>query len=50
MVFPLKLVPIYPYPSKISFLNPEYVGSFIVVVVITAFCVYLWEKNRHRIY
>ncbi len=46
MVFPVKLVPLYPYPSTISFLSPEYAGSFIAVVVITAFCVYLWRKNR----
>ena len=49
MVFPVKLVPFYPYPSKMSFLSLEYAGSFIAVVVITAFCVYSWKKNR-RVY
>ena len=46
MVFPVKLVPYYPYPSRISFLSPEYAGSFIAAVLITVFCVYLWRKNR----
>jgi tetratricopeptide (TPR) repeat protein len=46
MVFPVNLVPLYPYPSKMSFLSLQYIGSFIAVVVITVFCIYSWRKNR----
>jgi Tfp pilus assembly protein PilF len=46
MFLPLKLVPLYPYPTDISFLNLKYVGSFIGVVAITALCVYLWRRNK----
>jgi Tfp pilus assembly protein PilF len=48
MLFPVNLVPIYPYPSKISFLTIEYTGALILLVCITAFCIWSWK--RHRIF
>jgi tetratricopeptide (TPR) repeat protein len=46
MLFPISLAPLYPYPSKISFLTVEYIGSFILVVCITAFCIWSWKRHR----
>jgi hypothetical protein len=46
MLWPTDLSPLYPYPSKISFLTIEYMGSFILVVCITAFCIWLWKRQK----
>jgi tetratricopeptide (TPR) repeat protein len=46
MLFPFSLAPLYPYPSKISFLTVEYMGSFILVVYITAFCIWSWKRQK----
>jgi len=46
MVWPTDLCPLYPYPSKISFLSLQFIGSFILVLSITALCIKSW--NRHK--
>ncbi len=46
MLWPTHLVPLYPYPSKISFFLPEYLGASILVLSITALCIYSWRKQK----
>jgi hypothetical protein len=46
MLWPTGLVPLYPYPSDISLMNAEYLGSLIFVVCVTAFCVWSWRARK----
>ncbi len=46
MVWPVDLVPIYPYPSEISIITLEYAGPLILVMGITAFCIYSWKRQK----
>ncbi len=46
MVWPTDLCPVYPYPSKISVLSLQYMGSFILVLSITAFCIWSWKQQK----
>jgi len=46
MLWPTELSPLYPYPSKVSFLNIEYMGTFILVICITAFCIWSWKRQK----
>jgi tetratricopeptide (TPR) repeat protein len=46
MIWPSNLAPLYPYPSKISFLSLDYIGSFTLVTTITISCIYLWYKGK----
>jgi len=46
MVWPSDLSPLYPYPSKISFFTPQYMGAFILMLCITAFCIWSWKKYK----
>jgi tetratricopeptide (TPR) repeat protein len=46
MLWPTDLCPLYPYPPKISFLTIEYMGAFILVVCITAFCIWSWKRQK----
>jgi Flp pilus assembly protein TadD len=46
MLWPTNLAPIYPYPSKISFLTIEYMGALILLVCITVFCIWSWKKQK----
>jgi tetratricopeptide (TPR) repeat protein len=45
MLWPADLVPLYPFPTRMSF-GIEYVGSFLLVVVITTLGVILWRKKQ----
>ena len=45
MVFPLHLVPFYPYPRAVSFLSPEYFAPAVLVAAITIFCLILGKKQ-----
>jgi tetratricopeptide (TPR) repeat protein len=46
IIFPINLAPIYPYPYKISFWSPWYIGAFVTVIGITTFCIFLWRKYK----
>jgi hypothetical protein len=46
ILWPVNLVPIYSYPSKVNILTLEYTGSLIIVSGITAFCIYSWKKQK----
>jgi tetratricopeptide (TPR) repeat protein len=46
MVWPSNLAPLYQYPSNISFLTLQYMGSLILVVCITAFCIWSWKRHK----
>lgn len=46
IIFPIHLAPLYPYPRNISFWSLEYIGSFVIVICITAFCIFLLRKQR----
>ncbi|UCF86780.1 MAG: tetratricopeptide repeat protein, partial [Nitrospiraceae bacterium] len=45
-LWPLNLAPFYPYPSEDSMLVKEFIMAAIVVFFITAFCIYLWRRQR----
>jgi tetratricopeptide (TPR) repeat protein len=46
MLWPMGLSPIYPYPSKISFFTPEYAGAVLLLICITAFCIWSWKRHK----
>lgn len=46
MLWPTDLSPLYPYPSKISLLSLQYIAGLILVVGITAFCIWSWKKQK----
>lgn len=46
MALPSNLAPYYPHPAEIDFFTIEYVGSFIFLVLITAFCILSLKRFR----
>jgi tetratricopeptide (TPR) repeat protein len=46
MVWPMNLVPFYPYPKGASFLSIEYLFSIVLVLGITAACVIVARKRK----
>jgi hypothetical protein len=44
--WPTGLVPLYPYPLEISFLNAQVIGSFTLVTAITVICILQWKTRR----
>ena len=47
MVYPVKLIPLYPYSSDISVFTLEYFGPFMLVLGITIFCAWRWNKEKY---
>jgi len=47
MVWPSHLASLNPYPhtETISFFRPDYAGGFILLLAITAICIFLWRKG-----
>ena len=45
MVFPLHLVPYYPYPKNPSLLSPSYFLPIVLVIAITVFCLFKAKKQ-----
>jgi tetratricopeptide (TPR) repeat protein len=48
MVLPIDLAPFYPYPRTVDFFTVEYIGSFILLIVVTSFC--LWSVKRGKLF
>jgi len=46
LVFPVNLLPFYPYPRDASLLSIEYFGAIFFAVVVTLLCAYYNFKNR----
>ena len=46
MLWPLDLIPFYPYPRTVSLLSPEYFGVVALVIGITIFCVVKAKKKQ----
>lgn len=46
MVLPFNLAPYYPQPVKIDIFTIEYMGSFMLLVVITIFCMLSLKRNK----
>jgi hypothetical protein len=46
MLFPLDLIPFYPYPGNASFLSPEFFLPVAVVIGITAACLLIVKRQR----
>ena len=46
MLWPVKLVPFYPFPNTINFFDLIYGISVIVALIITAGCVWLWKRGN----
>lgn len=46
MVLPVNLVPIYPYPDNINFFTLQYVGSSVLLLVITFFSIRSLKRGK----
>ena len=46
MLWPTNLSPLYPYQSKISLVHIEFIGTFILIILITAFCIWSWKNQK----
>jgi len=46
VLWPLDLVPYYPYPRHISILSFEYLSAIVLVIGITAVCIVLARKQK----
>jgi tetratricopeptide (TPR) repeat protein len=46
MVWFSGLAPFYPYPSNISFFNPEFYLSLLTIAAITILCALRWKKQK----
>lgn len=46
MVWPNGLVPFYPHPLKVSLSDPQYMIPLVVLIDITALCIWLWPRQR----
>ena len=46
MLWPLHLVPYYPYPENISLFSPEYLIPIVIVIAITAACIVVVRKQK----
>jgi Tfp pilus assembly protein PilF len=46
MVWPMNLVPFYPYPKNASLLSIEYLSSIVLVLGITVACIILARKRK----
>lgn len=46
LILPTDLAPLYPRPLKIYYLGIDYLGSFLLLAVITYLCVHLFKRNK----
>ena len=46
MLIPVDLLPFYPYPQQVSLLSADYLLSVLVVVGVTAGCIFAAEKRK----
>src|SRR5208337_114159 len=46
MLWPVDLVPYYPYPGNVSILSFEYLSAIALVIGITAVCIILAKKQK----
>jgi tetratricopeptide (TPR) repeat protein len=46
MIWPMNLIPFYPYPKNASLFSPEYISAIVLIIGITALCVFLVKKRR----
>lgn len=49
MIIPLSLAPFYPYPSEADFITLEYLGFFILFLIITISAI-VFLKNRNSLF
>ncbi len=46
MIWPLNLIPFYPYPTDVSLLSLEYFSATVMVIAITVICVMSAKKQK----
>jgi Tfp pilus assembly protein PilF len=46
MIWPLNLIPLYPYPKNILLFSVDYFPAIVLVIVITAACMVLVNKQK----
>jgi hypothetical protein len=46
ILWPLNLAPLYPYKLNVSVFSLKYSLSVILFITITAFCVYMWKRQK----
>ncbi len=46
MVWPLNLVPYYPYPENAQLLSVDYLGAFVLAIGITTCCLIIIKKQK----
>ena len=47
MIWPLELIPFYPYPKYVFLLDPQYLISGILVLAITGSCFWMVKKGKY---
>jgi len=50
MIVPVKLVPFYPFPMHIHWLDLQYLLSIILVLTITASCLWMVKKGNYLLF
>jgi hypothetical protein len=46
MLWPVKLVPFYPFPATVHYFDPAYAISGILAVSVSAGCLWLWKRGN----
>ena len=47
MALPQELFPLYAFPKEISLVNPQYMVSGILILIITLSCFYMEKRGKH---
>jgi protein O-mannosyl-transferase len=50
MLWPADLIPFYPYPVTISIFSMEYLIPVLILIIITAACLYALKANKQKIW
>jgi len=47
MIWPIELVPFYPFPKSIYPLDPQYITSGVLILAITGSCIYMVKRGKY---
>jgi protein O-mannosyl-transferase len=45
MIYPLNLIPFYPYPQDASLFSLKYISAIVLVIVISSICLIDWKRK-----
>jgi tetratricopeptide (TPR) repeat protein len=46
LIWPNNFAPLHPYPKGVTLFSPEYIWPFLLVLVITVYCIHAWKRGR----